>query len=77
MLTEAPVAVARPQLLKRLSATPAGGAALPSLMSRMPSLGLYSSGGGSAGTDVVREIAVLKKLDHPNVVKLVEVCALQ
>ena len=28
---------------------------------------------GTASSDMVREIAVLKKLDHPNVVKLIEV----
>lgn len=27
-----------------------------------------------ADNDVAREIAVLKKLDHPNIVKLAEVC---
>lgn len=33
--------------------------------------------GSSAAGDVVREIAVLKKLDHPNVVRLQEVCLCQ
>ena len=31
---------------------------------------------GSTPNDVVREIAVLKKLDHPNIVKLREVRAM-
>jgi hypothetical protein len=56
------------QLLKRHSVTPAADGK-PLRLSSVMSIG------GSTPNDVVREIAVLKKLDHPNIVKLREVRA--
>ena len=57
------------QLLKRHSATPATDGK-PLRLSSVMSIN------GSTPNDVVREIAVLKKLDHPNIVKLREVRAI-
>jgi hypothetical protein len=54
------------QLLKRHSMTPVT-EGKPLRLSSMMSIC------GSTPNDVVREIAVLKKLDHPNIVKLQEV----
>lgn len=68
-LPSAPSQTDRIELLKRRSVTPAAeGGTLPTV--RLASM---MSAGSSASGDLVREIAVLKKLDHPNVVKLREV----